>query len=94
MEKFDILVIAVLVFGAFTFFALSRVYKIFVAICNIYEILNNHKDALNSITRLMETFDDFAKKQSTFNECVKDNLDKISQGNSPTGGRRSEAEAL
>lgn len=94
MEKFDILLIAVLVFGAFTFFALSKVYKTFVAICNIYEILNNHKNALNTITRLMDIFNNFIKHQNAFNECVKDNLDKINQGNSSTGGRRSEAEAL
>lgn len=94
MEKFDILVIAVLVFGAITFFALSRVYKAFVAICSIYEILNKHKDALNTITKLMETFNSFIKHQNAFNECVKDNFDKVNHGNSPTGGRRSEAEAL
>lgn len=94
MDKFDILIIAVLVFGAIACYAVHLCYKLFAAVYGIYDILNSHKDALKTITQLMENFQKFTKNQNEFNRCVKDNFDKITLGNSPTGGRRSEAEAL
>lgn len=94
MEKIDVLFIAVIILGAVSFFAINWCVKLHVIIHDIYNVLNNHKEALNAMTNVMNKFNDFTKHQNAFNDCVKDMFDKINRGNSFTGGRRSEAEAL
>lgn len=94
MEKIDVLFIAVIIFGAISFFAIGWCVRLHAIIYDIYDVLNNHKEALNTTTDVMKQFNDFTKNQNAFNDCVKDMFDKVNRRNSSTGGRRSEAEAL
>lgn len=112
MEKIDLLLIAVFIFGAAAFFAISYCIKLHRTITDIYETLNKHKDIMNKFIQISEGFNNTNNKQCLFNNAVIDNIDKldthigiinkdldnikakIKLGSSPTGGRRSEAEAL
>lgn len=114
MEKIDILLIVVFIFGAAAFFAihwcfvLSNVVK---HILSYLEIINNHSDALKVLYKLNNNFNKSLETQDKFNQCCVDNITKVDTkiisvlkkidrikeelyaSHSPTGGRRSEAEA-
>lgn len=77
MEKIDILLIAVFIFGAASFFAVSYCIKLHRAVYNIYNILNKHKDIMNEFIKISEGFNSTNGTQCEFNNAVINNIDKL-----------------
>ena len=90
MEKIDILmitfIIIVIIFSAY-------ICYLKVGIKILFDIANNQADVIRAIMNVLENQKSLNDKQFKFNESINKHLGSNGQSPSPTGGRRSEAEA-
>ncbi len=80
MEKIDILLIAILIFGAATFFAIRWCFilsKTIIDIITKIDILYKYKDAILTLGKLSNSFQESFKSQNEFNKCCIDNITKV-----------------
>ena len=80
MEKIDILLIAILIFGAAAFFAIKWCFalsKITIDILTKIEDIYKYKDAILTLGKLGNSFQESFKTQNEFNKCCIDNINKV-----------------